>query len=252
MNTIERNLLRILQEEIDRLGRPDLFRTPLIAFSSASDARFSALHEIIGPWHKTPQELLPGAQTVISCFVPFSREVTASPLTKSTPLSLWGEAYTIINQQYDSIGSALQSYLSACGYAAYPIPSTHTYDPKDLQCYWSHRSAAAIASLGTFGANRLLITEKGSAGRFCTVLTTAPLPTRRLAPDQQCAYFETEACGLCFNACPVGALRPNDFSRFDCQEELFRNMASLHTSHGFPEADVCGKCISVCPFAYLE
>lgn len=150
MNTIELHLSRILAEQVESIGRPDLFRAPLIAFSSAADPRYRKLKEIIGPWHQSPEELLPGAQTVISCFVPFTKAVDASPLSTADPLSLWGEAYTAINQQYDRIGTAIQAYLAACGFESYPIPSTHTYDPKDLQCYWSHRSAAAIAALGNW------------------------------------------------------------------------------------------------------
>lgn len=252
MNTIELQLFRILQEQVEMLRRPDLFRSPLIAFSSAGDARYQELKTMVGPWHRSPQELLPGAQTVISCFVPFTQAVAASPLDPREPLHLWGEAYEVINARYDHIGAAIREYLQACGYESFPVPSTHTYDPKDLQCYWSHRSAACIAGLGTFGANRLLITEKGSAGRFCTVLTTAPLPTRRLPPKVQCPYFSTGACGACLQACPVSALRPHDFARFDCLEELFRNMDHLQTAYGYVEADVCGKCISACPYACLK
>lgn len=50
----------------------------------------------------------------------------------------------------------------------------------------------------------------------------------------------------------MGALKPDGFARFVCQEELFRNMDALQASHGYPEADICGKCISICPLRYLE
>ena len=88
MNTIEHNLLRILQEQVVSIDRPDLFRKPLIAFSSAADPRYAKLKEIIGPWHKSPEELLSGAQTVVSCFVPFTREVDCSPQAEIDELSL--------------------------------------------------------------------------------------------------------------------------------------------------------------------
>lgn len=110
------------------------------------------------------------------------------------------------------------------------MPATHTYDPATIQSAWSHRSAAAIANLGYFSANRMLVSEKGSAGRYCTVFTSARLESRHEAPVNQCPYLKNGGCHKCFDACPIGALRPSGLDSFACQERLQRNMADIYTS----------------------
>jgi epoxyqueuosine reductase QueG len=116
---------------------------------------------------------------------------------------------------------------------------------------WSHRSAAAIAGLGTFGANKLLITEKGSGGRFCTILTSAVLKANQVPIESKCLYLKNGSCGLCFKICPVNALFPDSIDKFACQNEVNKNEAKPKESTNLQSADTCGKCISVCPFAYI-
>lgn len=81
----------------------------------------------------------------------------------------------VINEYFNYINDEISKYLVSKGHVAKDIAPTHTYDPKVLKSTWSHRSAAAIAELGVFGLNRMLITEKGSSGRYGTIITSAPL-----------------------------------------------------------------------------
>lgn len=252
MEKLETDIKTIIKNEMQALNRPDLYRKPLIAYSSAGDVRYLQLKKIIGEWHLTPREILAGAQSVISYFVPFTKEVALSPKKSKAETYLWGEAYAVINDYFAHINDAVCEYLRTNGYLASAIPSTHTYNPVDMKCVWSHRSAAAIAGLGTFGANRMLITEKGSAGRLCTVLTSAPLLYQKELPDSACPYIKSGSCGLCFQICPAGALKPGTIDRFACQKVTDRNGKVLEETANLKEADTCGKCVGVCPLAYIE
>jgi len=250
---MEKEITKIVVDEVAALNRSDLFREPLVAFSSAEDPRYGELKSIIGEWHHHPKELLPEADGIISYFVPFTEEVAKEPNTTKDGSPLWGEAYVVINEYFNRINERVSSYIKEQGYKAAVIPATHTYSPEDLKSMWSHRSAAVIAGLGAFGANRLLITEKGSGGRFCTVLTSAPLKGEKEEDEVRCLYLKSGSCGLCSKVCPVNALDlDGGFRKFVCQDELFRNQRLLEISNGIYGADACGKCISICPVAYLE
>ena len=68
LRNVEREVEQIVIDETKALSSPHLFRTPLVAFSSAHDERYSQLKEIIGEWHMNPVELLSDARSVISYF----------------------------------------------------------------------------------------------------------------------------------------------------------------------------------------
>ena len=77
--TLEKTIEDIITEQLLILNRPDLYRSPLVSFSSADDKRYKELKNIIGEWHLTPKELLPEAESVISYFVLFTKDVASEP-----------------------------------------------------------------------------------------------------------------------------------------------------------------------------
>lgn len=249
---MEREIADIIHRSLAALNRQDLYRSPIVSFSDAEDIRYAELKTLIGPWHKSPGELLPGAKSVISYFVPFTRQVVAQPKTAADGAPLWAEAYQEINRDFDAVNAAVSEFLLRCGHESIAIKSTHTYDPRELKSLWSHRSAGVIAGIGSIGANRLVITKKGSGGRFSSVITTAPLHAADNAAPSKCLYVKDGSCGLCFKICPISALTPRGFDKFACQDELNKNERLLKEKTDLISADTCGKCISVCPFSYIE
>ncbi len=251
----ELNLLNIINKKLKEHPDHQLFREAILAVSAADDIRYNQLKQIIGPWHQNPNQLFKPAKTVISYFVPFTEQVVNAPKNSEQVAPIWGQAYISINATFNDINHDLAAALAEHNYQSFGIAATHTYNPEDLKSLWSHRSAAVIAGLGHFGANRLVITEKGSGGRFSTVLTDAPAEIIKGAitsptPDY-CLYNTNKSCLLCHKVCPVSALSTDDFARFTCHDDvLVKNARQLENSVGF--ADVCGKCISVCPLAYRQ
>lgn len=250
--SLEKRIEEVITHQLEQLHRPDLFREAHVGFSAADDKRFKELKTIIGPWHYLPSDILEGARSVISFYVPFTRPVAEAPGTVPYSAEEWGEAYVIINDHFSVISDAVIQLLESEGYKGAKIPATNTYDPADMICKWSHRSAAVIAGLGSFGANRLVMTEKGSAVRFCSVITTAVLRPSPKYEGPECLYLKNGSCGACFDICPAKALSGGDIDKFVCQSEQNHNEAIAKEMGGWKGSGTCGKCISICPFAYIE
>ena len=250
--SLETEIQRIIEEKFAELNRPDLIRTPIVAFASAHDPKYQEPKTIIGPWHNLPTDFLPEAESVISYFIPFTKEVALAPKNEPDGSPVWSEAYILINQHFHVVNQAVQDYLESQGYKAAQIKPLKAYDPETFHAPWSHRSAAVIANLATLGANNLAITEKGSGGRFCSLITSAKLKPNREAPKKQCPYPVNGACGLCIKVCPAGALTEHGTNKAACQAELNKNPERLKKLNAKYIADICGKCLSVCPLVYIE
>jgi epoxyqueuosine reductase QueG len=53
-------------------------REPLVGFVNAHDPRFRELRRFVDPSHLMPEDLLSGAQSVVSLFIPFNPGVVAA------------------------------------------------------------------------------------------------------------------------------------------------------------------------------
>jgi epoxyqueuosine reductase len=166
----------LVNEMVAQANTHTRYRQPLIAYASAYDHLFTQMKNIIGPHVAHPREILPEAKTVVAFFVPFSEEtVKANRSEEKVPIE-WARAYIETNALIGEICARLKGELEKEGIQAGFQKATHNFNEVDLTTAWSHRSAAYVAGLGTFGVNRLLITPSGCAGRFGSIIISAEIP----------------------------------------------------------------------------
>lgn len=247
--SLKNEIIEFIEEKVSTSEHSDFFRQPLVGFSSADDPLYDNLKDIVDPEHTHPRDHLPEAKTVVSFFIPFSEKIVSSnKKDKVAPSREWAKSYTVTNNLIDYISRSLVEYLESKGIGAAKIKATKPLDEDILKADWSHRSAAFIGGLGTFGVNRMLITPIGCAGRYGTVIIAYEVEPDKRSEKEYCLYYENGTCSACVQACPVQALSVDGFDRFKCQEQLTGN-ANLYKD--LEECSVCGKCVVSCPQAMI-
>lgn len=245
-------------------GGQGRFATPfdglLVGFGDANDAAFASLKQAVGSQHVMPRDVLADAKSVVSVFLPFGRQVANDNAAGSSPSPQWCRAYTEANRCLDLLISAAAEAIRRCGFKAevhrgcHHLTNLHepNVDPSLLTSAWSQRHVAHICGLGTFGINNLLITEKGSAGRFASLVTDMPLKALPRQSRQRCLGKTGIDCMECVKRCPVGALSANGkgFDRMACWNHLVANNRASKDA-GVPVVNVCGKCASGVPCSLL-
>jgi epoxyqueuosine reductase QueG len=105
---------------------------------------------------------------------------------------------------------------------------------------WSERHVAFVCGLGTFGLSKGLITEKGVAGRFSSIVTDMGLsPSVR---PYEGLYDYCIFCGLCARRCPANAISLDTGKAHEpCEAFLNETRALFSPRYG------CGKCQSGMP-----
>ena len=229
-----------------------IFDPPVIGFGSAHDRLFDEYKKpgIIGPWHMSPDEWLPDAETVISVFFPFSEEVRESNRLGEQPSFEWlcgrieGQAYIAgfsdelkvslerlgISVCVPCVDSRFKSVKRGTGIDGYADMTPDTYGSR-----WSERHAAYVCGLGTFGLSKGLITAKGIAGRFTSLIIS-----ERIVPDKRSysgIYDYCLMCGACVRRCPAGAITlEKGKDHAICEKWL------INTAERYAPRYGCGKC----------
>jgi len=212
------------------------YRQPLIGFAAADDSRFPDLRRVSGLPHRTPQEMLPGARSVVSFFVPFDHNLIEACRRHPTMVTRdWAVAYIETNDLIGHITTGLIAMLGQQGIRAAAEPATGTFDTDNLVSRWSHKSVAVIVGLGTFGLHHLVITNAGSAGRFGSLVTDAELPAAGPEPQDRC-----NRCMECVSLCPVAAL--DEGGNLDRQRCWHQCLKTGEQYRHLGPATCCGKC----------
>ena len=227
------------------------FDAPLIGFAAAADPLFAAYKEIIGAFHRSPEELLAGAATVICWVLPIPRATRASNRTEEQwPSRQWaltrhhGENFNMALRRH------LVAWLEARGQRAVAPQLAPEWRQLDdavvgVASTWSERHAAYAAGLGTFSLNDGLITPRGIAHRLGSVITDLTLPaTPRTAPDHRhnCLWFREGSCGRCISRCPVGAIGPAGHDKTICRAYVYGTVAAAVADHYGVTQTGCGLC----------
>jgi len=238
--SMQDRIISVIEATTQSHERHDFWRRPLVRCMAADDPSLASLRESVCADHLMPEDILPGARSVVSFFIPFDETIPKSNTTGDFASAVWAECYILTNALIARISDDVESLMTAHGYRTGKIPATHNFDKVRIISRWSHRHIAFLAGLGTFGLNNMLITESGCCGRFGTIITDCPVETgEKQSVAEKCLYKASGTCGVCVRKCNTGALRVDGFDRHRCYEECQSN-AAFHESLG--KADVCGKC----------
>jgi len=237
------NYLKELSEGIEHLitasGFATSFRSPLIGCAAADDQVFTGIKSITHQGHMLPEDLLPGAMSVIAFFLPYSKEIVQSNLEAKKVSRKWAIAYVETNKLINDICLEAEKIFGEGGIKVAWEKPTYSFDKQKLMSTWSHRHAAYAAGLGTFGLNNLFITDAGCAGRVGSFVIDAYVTPTTKPSGEKCLHKKGGDCGECIALCPTGALTKEGFDRQRCYQWLLKwdNYYS-----DLPLTDVCGKC----------
>ena len=236
--------------DVPGVGNIKMYEEPLIGFAAASDEIFETYRQkkIIGENFMEPAEWLPSAKTVVSFFLPFTDAVrNSNKADKTDPSAEWlyarieGQAF--IGAFMESVRRMLvEKGVEACvpsGDKRFGIDVKMTLSGVKpdfhVESKWSERHAAYACGLGTFGLSRGLITEKGMAGRFASVIISEEWDaTKRpyINYDEYCTK-----CGACIRKCPVNAITLEyGKNNVTCNEHVEKMKTKYSPRYG------CGKC----------
>ncbi|MDA0525719.1 4Fe-4S binding protein [Methanococcoides alaskense] len=229
-----------------------LFDTPIVGYADANDELFETFktdHKITYGRFMPPKEWLKEAKTVISIFLPYSSQVKkGNSRDMKEPSKEWLHARHEGQIIIDQLSDHLKETLTEKGYHCVApsidkrlevVVSTRlnkeALDNSDYGSNWSERHVAYAAGLGTFGLSKGLITRKGMAGRFTSIITDMEHePTER---EYKGVYDYCTMCGACIRNCPVGAITmENGKEHTPCSEFLDRILEKYSPRYA------CGKC----------
>jgi epoxyqueuosine reductase len=220
------------------LGRCASLDIPLVGFAPAdrwSKAPFN-------PWVPEafrPEAIWPETETVIVIGLP-----VILPILETSPSIWYHELYRTVNTLLDAHGYRIASFLTAEGYPSLWVPrdgygSIGILKEKPV-AFFSHKHAAYLAGLGTFGVNNTLLTrEYGPRVRFASIFTSAEIAGGPVMSEPLCTN-----CMQCVEICPVRAIDGRDYP-----EGIINKRACAARSEALYKrsASPCGFCIKVCP-----
>lgn len=234
-----------------------MYDAPIWGYADGKDPMFKDLkkEEAVGPQFLLPEEWLPGAQSVISFFLPFTEEVKKSNWTDGPePSPQWlharieGQRFVIavcneirrllMEENIDSVIPASDPRFES---VTKPNPGgTEKWNGASYTSNWSERHVAYVSGLGTFGLSKGLITEKGIAGRLGSLIVSAKFEPRRRAYTG--IYEYCTRCGACIRRCPAGAISLEKGKEHPpCDAFLEASKKKYAPRYG------CGKCQTKVP-----
>ncbi len=229
------------------------YMPPILSVGSAADAGFEKLKDpaVVGPHHLMPEDWLPGAKSVISLFLPFSeRVIESNTRDRNDPSMEWLFTRVDGQQHLLATGALVRDALIKEGYKAVVPYADDRFimrvSPREkdipippFSSNWSERHVGYITGIGTFGRSTNFISRRGACGRLISIVTDwETVPDEK---DYSDIYGYCSECGVCYSACPGGALSADGKDFDKCSAFLGVIKKKFEPRYG------CGKCQSGLP-----
>ena len=169
------------------------------------------------------------------------------PILETAPSIYYHELYKTVNILLDIKAYEISNFLTEMGYPSIYLPRDGYGDIdvllKKPMAFFSHKHAAFLAGMGSFGENNVILTEEyGPRVRFTSIFTTAQIEGDKIKGIDLC-----EHCKRCVSQCPVNAIPEGKGS-----EEFPLPMDKLSCASRSKKLrekfiSPCGICIKVCP-----
>ncbi len=189
-----------------------------------------------------PQSIYLEVKTVVVIGLPLQL-----PIVETAPSIYYHELYKTVNALLDEKAYEISNFLTDNGYPSIYLPRDGYGDIDVLLkkpiTFFSHKHAAYLAGMGSFGQNNVLLTSQyGPRVRFTSIFTTAKIEPDPLKTKDLCTR-----CMSCAENCPVKAIPltenkdefPKPMDKIICATRSKK----LRNSYISP----CGICIKVCP-----
>lgn len=252
----------VRDSEVNRQPGPPEMRVydePLVGFVPGDDPLFDQYKTIIGSFHLTPAELFrqsvgegtPAAElTVISWVLPFTDDIRASNAEQPRfPSKQWAQARIYGEEFNDVLRAHLVAELQKAGHDAVAPILTDSFETLRSEevgwgSTWSERHIAYAAGLGSFGLSDGMISSKGIAVRYGSViasLASACEVASRPQLHEYCTFLREGGCMVCAKRCPAGAITAEGHNKDRCREHLREARAYIEQRYG-PDGSGCGLC----------
>ncbi|MDD1673287.1 MAG: epoxyqueuosine reductase [Methanomicrobiales archaeon] len=226
------DLKRVLEEQCRQMG------IPLMGIAGVDRWEDTTLAAGIPP-EFYPQSIYPDVRSVIVIGLPVQL-----PVLETSPSIWYRELYNTVNLLLDQYTYRLSLFLTEQGFPSVSVPRDGYGGLEALKknpvTFFSHRHAAYLAGLGTFGINNMLLTSQyGPRVRFGSIFTEADLPSNPLLNDELCT-----GCLQCVRCCPAHALGEGGYPEVLTDKEACLLYSAELNRQGISP---CGICIRVCP-----
>lgn len=236
------------------------FDLPEVGFSSAADALYPFYKKHIDEnFYRLPTEWLrsaygedfdPEEVSVISWVLPQTEDTRdKSRAMKDCPPMEWQHARVHGEECNRALAAAVEKFFRDRGIPAVApmIASDFSWGESDkftLVSNWSERHTAFISGLGTFGLCDGLISLKGKAARYGSVIVKKKFePTERKYTEYNEYCQAKNGCTACMARCPAGAITPAGHDKKKCMayhKEVITPL--LKERYGYEGYAVCGLC----------
>lgn len=243
-----------------RLIDKPAFGEPVVGFSDGDDELYSFYKQHIDPqFYKLPAEWLEETYghpfddrnlSVISWVLPQTEDTKSLCRDKTDCPAMEWQLVRVYGEECNrGLAKALEGYLIGLGYEAVAPMCSEKFSWGDSERFykvsnWSERHTALISGLGTFGLCDGLISVKGKAARYGSVIVNCRL---KKTPRSYKTYNEyclaKNGCTACIRRCPAGAVTVQGHDKEKCvryQNEIIKKIS--HERYGYEGYSVCGLC----------